>query len=108
MDELKLKIYPGDGSYLHYQDDGESFEYQKGKYNLYKFTQNVYDQNYKVTLEFENKGYNEFYNSFEVEFFNTEITEIKVDEQKINFEKGSQSVTFNIEGDFCKIELLKT
>lgn len=107
MDELKLKIYPGDGNYLHYQDDGESFDYQEGKYNLYKFTQNVDDQSYKVSLEFKNRGYTDFYSSFEIEFFNTEIDEVKVDDERIDFEKGAQSITFNINGEFRKIELFK-
>jgi alpha-glucosidase len=35
--ELVVKIYPGNGVYHHYQDDGSSFGYQKGEYNLYEF-----------------------------------------------------------------------
>lgn len=36
--ELVLKVFPGTGSLLHYQDDGTSLAYQKGAYNLYLFT----------------------------------------------------------------------
>lgn len=38
IDELTLYVYPGEGVYYHYQDDGESFEYQEGIYNKYCFT----------------------------------------------------------------------
>lgn len=37
-DELVLKLFPGQGKLLHYQDDGMSFAYEKGAYNLYEFT----------------------------------------------------------------------
>lgn len=36
-DELVLRIYPGKGTYRHYQDAGDGFGYQKGEYNLYEF-----------------------------------------------------------------------
>ena len=32
---LMLEIYPGEGSWEHFQDDGESFDYRDGKYNQY-------------------------------------------------------------------------
>lgn len=38
IDELTLYVYPGEGIYYHYQDDGESFAYQDGSYNKYCFT----------------------------------------------------------------------
>lgn len=38
LDTLILDVYPGEGSYVHYQDNGEDFAYQKGEYNLYEIT----------------------------------------------------------------------
>lgn len=32
---LMLEIYPGEGSWEHFQDDGESFDYRDGVYNQY-------------------------------------------------------------------------
>lgn len=32
---LMLEIYPGEGSWEHFQDDEESFDYRDGKYNQY-------------------------------------------------------------------------
>lgn len=38
LDTLILDVYPGEGSYVHYQDNGEDFAYQQGEYNLYEIT----------------------------------------------------------------------
>ena len=38
---LILEIYPGEGSYVHYQDNGEDFAYEDGAYNEYCFTKNA-------------------------------------------------------------------
>lgn len=38
IEELILHIYPGTGNYFHYQDDGETFNYRQGIYNLYRFS----------------------------------------------------------------------
>jgi alpha-glucosidase len=39
--ELILEVYPGEGSYIHYQDNGEDFAYENGCCNEYQFTQNA-------------------------------------------------------------------
>jgi len=36
-DPLYLHVYPGNGSFMLYEDDGETFEYTKGAYALAKF-----------------------------------------------------------------------
>ncbi len=33
---LVLEAYPGEGTYTHYQDNGEDFAYRQGSYNEYK------------------------------------------------------------------------
>lgn len=38
LDTLILDVYPGEGGYVHYQDNGEDFAYQQGEYNLYEIT----------------------------------------------------------------------
>ncbi|MCM1135358.1 MAG: glycoside hydrolase family 31 protein [Clostridium sp.] len=35
---LILEAYPGEGSYIHYQDNGEDFQYRDGAYNEYKIS----------------------------------------------------------------------
>lgn len=37
-DTLLLDVYPGQGVWDHYLDDGESFAYREGKYHQYRFT----------------------------------------------------------------------
>ena len=37
VDTLQLKVYPGKGSYDHYLDDGEGFDYREGAYCQYHF-----------------------------------------------------------------------
>jgi alpha-glucosidase len=37
---LIVKIYPGNGEFYYYEDDGESFSYKNGEYNLYLFKNN--------------------------------------------------------------------
>ena len=37
-EELILEVYPGEGSYLHYQDNGLDLKYEQGEYNLYDIT----------------------------------------------------------------------
>jgi alpha-glucosidase len=39
--ELILEVYPGEGSYIHYQDNGENFAYENGAYNEYQFVQDA-------------------------------------------------------------------
>ncbi len=33
--ELILEVWPGEGSYVHYHDNGEDFAYREGAYNEY-------------------------------------------------------------------------
>ncbi len=60
IDELILRIYPGNGNYVHYQDDGESFHYRQGQYNLYSFS--ISDTN-EFYMQRMLKGYQKSYKS---------------------------------------------
>lgn len=57
-DTLKLRVFPGKGRYLHYQDNGEDFSYRDGKYNLYEFTS---DETGHVTMQMLHEGYEKTY-----------------------------------------------
>ncbi len=56
-EELILEVFDGDGSYIHYQDNGEDFAYQEGAYNLYRFEKKG-DQ---ITAEIIHRGYEPVY-----------------------------------------------
>lgn len=60
LDTLVLDVYPGDGSYVNYQDNGEDFAYRDGAYNLYRFTQS----GGKLTIELIHDGYEKKYRQF--------------------------------------------
>lgn len=50
---LILRVYPGEGEYLHYQDNGEDFAYREGEYNLYR----IIWKDGQVSIESEHQGY---------------------------------------------------
>ncbi len=51
--ELILRVYPGEGEYLHYQDNGEDFAYREGAYNLY----HVVWKDGKAVVTLTHRGY---------------------------------------------------
>lgn len=52
-EELVLKAFPGEGKYLHYQDNGTDFAYEKGEYNLYS----IINHDGVVSVSLLHKGY---------------------------------------------------
>lgn len=56
-EKLILEVYPGEGTYYHYQDNGTDFAYEKGEYNLYRI---VNSGNGDVKMETEHQGYREY------------------------------------------------
>ncbi len=60
---LRLKLFPGKGIYVHYQDDGESFNYQNGEINIYEFTNNNGILSFRMLKE----GYKK-YSAIEAEY----------------------------------------
>lgn len=51
---LKLLVFPGEGRYVHYRDNGEDFAYRDGAYNLYSF---VKEAGKEVRMEMLHEGY---------------------------------------------------
>jgi alpha-glucosidase len=54
---LTLEVYPGEGKYVHYHDNGEDFAYRNGEYNEYLF-ENKGDGNVDVTML--NRAYTDY------------------------------------------------
>ncbi|WP_294372207.1 glycoside hydrolase family 31 protein [uncultured Clostridium sp.] len=97
MNKLKLEIYLGKEKtkdvYTHYIDDGESFKYENGEYNLYRIeTENADGLNINIIKEHSN--FNDGYKYVEFTIFNSEYEEIVVNNKKINIENGK--AIFNI------------
>ncbi|MGI6242066.1 MAG: glycoside hydrolase family 31 protein [Prevotella sp.] len=48
-DELEIRVYPGaDGSFTLYEDEGDNYNYEKGKYSLIRFIYN--DSQHRLTI----------------------------------------------------------
>ncbi len=62
-DVLKLVVFPGEGSYVHYQDNGTDFAYREGEYNAYEF---VSDADGKLTTKKIHEGYEKPYCRIEI------------------------------------------
>ncbi len=54
---MTFRLFGEQGNYIHYQDDGTSFDYQKGKYNLYEIRMS--NHQFKVDLKYA--GYDKPY-----------------------------------------------
>ncbi|MDF2802200.1 MAG: Alpha-glucosidase, family 31 of glycosyl hydrolase [Anaerocolumna sp.] len=67
---LILEIYEGEGTYTHYQDDGESFEYEKGIFNEYRFT---ITEKQEFIAELVYEGFEKIYQSFVLLYEGNEI-----------------------------------
>ena len=49
-DTLILRIYPGCGNYVHYQDNGEDYKFEHGEYNMYEI---IHDDNFlRISLPY--------------------------------------------------------
>lgn len=70
ISELGLYVFEGEGEYLHCQDDGESFAYQEGAYNQYRFTINKKN---RLTIELLHSGYEKSYESIRVYWKGKEV-----------------------------------
>ena len=55
-DILILEAYPGEGTYVHYQDNGEDFGYREGAYNEYRLV----NRDGKVDVEKIHEGYRDY------------------------------------------------
>lgn len=55
-DTLKLRVYPGEGEYSHYQDNGADYAYRQGEYNLYHFT----NANGAIHCQMAHEGYPQY------------------------------------------------
>lgn len=67
---LILDLYKGEGIYTHYQDDGESFDYEEGIFNEYKFS---ITEEHTFSAELVHKGYEKVYHSFVLKYEGIEI-----------------------------------
>lgn len=69
-DTLILRIYPGQGNYVHYQDNGEDFKYEEGEYNMYEI---IHDDNFlRINLPYH------FYKAYKKIILKYETKEVTI------------------------------
>ncbi|MPM78172.1 hypothetical protein SDC9_125183 [bioreactor metagenome] len=82
---LILDIYTvkeGEFEYHHYQDDGESFEYKDGKYNLYSIKVNN-SHKLNITIDLIKNGYNKIYDEVQINLNGTNKLLRKFENNKV-------------------------
>ncbi len=87
-ENLTVKFYPSEEEteFLFYDDDGESFDYRNGKYNVVKFCCINENGEIKITVDTVKDSYNKNYTGnyrFEV-YSETEPSVVKVNGEKIS------------------------
>ncbi|MCO7124387.1 glycoside hydrolase family 31 protein [Sporolactobacillus shoreicorticis] len=111
VNQLTLDLYLPEkgeaGSYIHYQDDGESFDYRKGSYNLYEFTAHLDASNKElhVSLSRTHNGYEKSYDSFILILNNTEAQSVSLNDAPIPFEVTKDHTVVTAEGGELHIKL---
>lgn len=101
--ELILDVYLpqsiSENRYIHYQDDGESYEYKNGKYNLYEFqvikNSNIVE-NILIKINMLNSGFEKCYESYKFKVNSIIPTEILVDGKPIKFQIINNNVEFSV------------
>ncbi|MCR8746578.1 glycoside hydrolase family 31 protein [Romboutsia lituseburensis] len=82
---LILDIYTvkdGEFEYNHYQDDGESFEYKDGKYNLYSIKVNN-SHKLNITIDLIKNGYDKIYDEVQINLNGTNKLLRKFENNKV-------------------------
>ena len=82
-DTLVLNVYGTNGNYLHYQDDGESFDHLDGKFNLYYIENN----NNELSISLDNYGYEKTYKFIKIIRKNKELLLPFINGMKVNLKK---------------------
>lgn len=81
QDKIIFDIYQGKGKYVHYQDDGETFDYRKGIFNQYEI---VLDDD-KIQIELIKNGYEKLYKEIEIHYHcDSGLSQFKIDKFELN------------------------
>lgn len=99
INELTFDVYVGEGekcSYIHYEDDGESFDYKKGIYNLYRICAEKGSDKLNINLKMLKNGYKKAYLGFNFKINNIEnIKKVLADGKNIEFKINNGILQFH-------------
>ncbi|HEY8391586.1 MAG TPA: glycoside hydrolase family 31 protein [Capillibacterium sp.] len=105
IDELTLEVYPGTGRYTHYQDDGATFNYRQGEYNLYTFAQRRTGDQLCLDLAKTAAGYARSYRSFLLKVKGGKVAAAVADGEKIAFSREGNGAVLRIPATTRRVEL---
>ena len=84
--KLSLEVYLGNNEthekYIHYIDDGESFRYEQGEYNIYDI-QIDNNKTLNININSTHKNYNDNYKQIEITIFNGNPEKVYVNGNEI-------------------------
>ena len=63
-------------------DDGESFNYENGEYNIYKINVKEDNESINIEISIDHDGYNEKYKEIQFELFNLNSKRVFVNGKK--------------------------
>ncbi len=103
---LRLDVYAGEGKTLHYQDDGESYKYQTGEFNIYEFSMEQ-GEICKLSVALLQEGYAHKYSTFTFVIHDPTIKAIKIDGNRVPSKTTDTSIEFTVEAKDTVIEMIK-
>ena len=95
---LYVEIYGDRANSILYEDDGETLEYKKGKYNLYRISAGSVAKSLHVNVEYLKHGYTGIYERIIFKFFAPKVSNVYVnrEETPVFFKNGVPQVEFDI------------
>lgn len=86
QEDLELRVYDGEGEFIFYEDDGFSWNYERGEYNLLKFSLSREREGYILSIEYLHHGYKSKRKRFRVVTQKGKIIEVEEEKaEKIYF-----------------------
>lgn len=110
VEKLNIHVYPGEGFFKLYEDDGKTKEYNQGKYATINFDLNSYESSLELSIDKEENGFKLPYQNYGFEIHSDQDVEnILVDgkEKYWNYDELDKKITFETrKTDIRKIEIL--
>ncbi len=92
VDELQIRIYPGEGSFSLYLDDGESKGYEEGEFTIVDIEQDFSGGELCISFDESESGFELPYEEFEFKVFSKDVDSIIF---------NGNEVSCDFDGDWC-------
>ena len=96
--KLSLEVYLSNNKinekYIHYTDDGESFRYKQGEYNIYNIEVDN-NETLNINIKSTHKNYDDNYEEVELSIFNGNVEYVCVNGKKIKNDNNKILININ-------------